>query len=161
MLTITQKSFKYRKVIKRTALPIPKLEISMLVPIPQYAGTIDGLQSRHGEENLLNAAFQTGSISSYAFRLAVGAPRNFPGWKELDFLFSTKSGEYVAVQVRDFEFVHKGNVAEATDTADDIYIVGEFANEGISLKGNRVYTISAGDLNTLDDAKRKVMEVFQ
>jgi hypothetical protein len=72
----------------------------------------------------------------------------------LDFLVQSKSGEYLGIQIRDYDFIHKGAEAESKDMATDIYILQELQKEGINLKGGKIITISDNDITTVDDAKR-------
>jgi hypothetical protein len=147
--------FRYKKVrTKRPELAahvIPDANVAS----ESYAGQIDGKRASQGEENLLHAAYKSGQVTQHQFREIVGT-----GLKELDFLFLTKTGENVAIQIRDYEFIHHGLEAEAKDTASDTYIMQELAKDGILLRGNRVYSISDDDLTTVADARKKLEEIL-
>jgi hypothetical protein len=152
------KPFRYKRA--RRAETLPSIEVFPPAPTPTpIGGTIDGLQARQGEINLFQAAYRTGAVQSHIFRMSVGAPKGLPGWKELDFLFLTKAGNYVGIQVKDYEFVHHGEAATAEDLSDDAYILQELTKEGINLEGNKVISVDALDLETPEEAM-KVVEEF-
>ena len=157
---MTTAPFRYKR--SKRVQPVPGIgDVRPEATVVQeYTGQIDGLKASQGEENLLRAAYKSGAIMSHSFRLPVGAPRNLPGWKELDFLFVTKSGQCVAVQVRDYDFVHKGAEAEGKDLFSDMYIVEELAKIGIFLRGNKIDTVSDDDLGTPEDAKKIVETIL-
>jgi hypothetical protein len=150
-----RKGFRYKKTKAVDNLPIAQVQPEADI-ISEYTGMIDGLKASKGEENLFKAAYKYGAVISHAFRLAVGAPRNKPGYKELDFLFMGKSGEYTAIQIRDYDFIHKGAEAEGKDASNDAFILQELAKDGIFVRQNKVQTISDDDLETPELAKRSV-----
>lgn len=151
--------FRYKRTKKWEKLPsvnaLPPAE-----PPPAVGGTIDGLSAAQGELNLFNAAYKSGAVASHVFRMAVGAPKNKPGWKELDFLFLGKTGEYTAVQVRDYDFVHKGLDNQGKDMANDAFILQELTKEGVSVRDNKIFSISDDDLATPELAKRAVEDIL-
>jgi hypothetical protein len=155
----TASSFRYSRSKKA---PLTALTVKQEMPVEteEYTGIIDGLEAKHGEENLFKQAYKTGAVMGHWFRVSIGAPRNMPGWKELDFLFLLKTGEYVAIQVRDYEFVHKGLEAEGSDMASDMFVLQELAKEGISVRGNSVISIDDNDLLTPELAKHTVQEIL-
>jgi len=151
--------FKYKKTSKR---PTPKgnFTIPAVKETETYTGEIDGMKATQGEENVLRGAYKTGLLLSHGFRVPIGAPRNKPGWKELDFLLSTKAGQYVAVQVRDSDFVHHGEAAEASDIFNDRYIIQQLKNEGVNLKDGKIFTVDDNDVTTVEDAKRLMERIL-
>lgn len=154
-----KKSFRYSYIKTDDVLTIQKPE-RQPKPEQEYSGTIDGLDAKIGEENLLRAATKYEMITGYKFRIAIGAPRNMPGYKELDFLLSNKSGQFVAIQVRDTDFIHKGFEMQAKDQMSDVFILQTLAKEGITLKGGRVWTIDDNQLQTVEDAKKVLEEIL-
>jgi hypothetical protein len=153
------KQFKYKR-IKKPA-PLPAIDPEPLAETPvSPSGIIDGLKASLGEQNLLGAAYKTGLVSAHVFRMPVGAPKYMPGWKELDFLFTTKIGSYVAVQIKDYEFVHHGMASSSADNANDALMLQEFAKEGVLLQGNRIYSVDNNDLQTPEDAARVAKEIL-
>jgi hypothetical protein len=154
-----EKVFKWKKIRRGQATqsvnPQPPANEAQT-----YTGVIDGLKASQGEENLYRAAYKTGLVSSHYFRMAIGAPRNKPGYKELDFLFETKTGDYVAIQIRDYDFVHKGLASAGKDAQDDSFVLVQLTSEGINVRGNRIYTISDDDLTTLEDAVIAIGEII-
>lgn len=154
-----KKSFRYKYIKEEQVETVQKPE-----PFPKpeqtYVGSIDGIRAAQGEENLLRAAMKYEMITGYKFRLAVGAPRNMPGYKELDFLLANKSGQFVAIQVRDTDFIHKGLEMEAKDQISDVLIQQNLAKEGITLKGGRIWTINDDQLKTVEDAKKALEEIL-
>jgi hypothetical protein len=144
--------FRYKR--KKKAEKLPAVEVSGEPEnLDEYAGSIDGLQATRGEENLLTAAYKTGMIMSHVFRMDIGAPKYRPGWKELDFLLMGKTGEYYAIQVRDYDFVHKGLENQGKDLADDSFVLQELKKNGIYVRENKIITISDDDLDTPELAK--------
>ena len=154
------KPFHFKSPRKhREHLPIPDVA-QPVDDVAAYSGQIDGMKAAKGEENFLKGAFKTGLVGQYSFRVAVGAPRNMPGYKELDFLLQTKAGEYVAVQIRDYDFIHHGIVATAKDQASDAFIIQELGKQGINVRMNKIYSVSDDDLTTIEDARKKAEEVL-
>jgi hypothetical protein len=145
--------FRYPKTPKPRPIPVDKPTISQEEE-DVYTGIVLGDKASHGEENFYNAIMKTGMVSYVWFRYAVGAPRNLPGQKELDFLIITLSGAYIAVQIRDYEFVHAGAEMQAKDRYSDIYILEELRNNGITVVDNEIKSVDNKDVDTPEEAKK-------
>lgn len=68
-------------------------------------GAVQGMTASAGEERAARALSRLDRVQEYFFRVPVGGARNTPGWKELDFLVSSRSGLYYLVEV-DSVFTH-------------------------------------------------------
>ncbi len=69
-------------------------------------GIIQDLAASAGEERSARALDKNQNVMSYQFRLPLGAPRNMPGFKELDLLVQAKSGIFYAIEI-DTAFTHR------------------------------------------------------
>jgi hypothetical protein len=153
------KPFKYKKIKKAQQGPVVDVTPGQEVE-SQYTGQIDGYKASQGEENFLKAAYKNGGIMNHIFRMSLGAPRNKPGYKELDFLLTSKSGEHIAIQIRDYDFIHKGQSSEGKDMATDSFLLQELAKEGVTVRGNKILTVSDDDVATPELAKRAVEDIL-
>jgi hypothetical protein len=152
------KPFQYKRVKKAERVDRPRIQ-PPAEDGNQYSGQIDGMKAAEGEENLYNAAIKTGHVIGLEFRKPVGAPRGMPGQKELDFLITLNTGEALAIQVRDYDFVHKGNKNAGEDEATDTYILMKLKTEGVTVRGNKIITISDDDLATPELARKAVEDL--
>jgi hypothetical protein len=71
-----------------------------------FTGMVKGFKASAGEERGGNALEQNPKVANFFFRMTIGAERNMPGFKELDYLIETTSGLYYAVEV-DSAFTHR------------------------------------------------------
>jgi hypothetical protein len=71
-----------------------------------FTGMVKGFKASQGEERVANALTQNPRVANFHFRMTIGAERNMPGFKELDYLIETTSGMYYAVEV-DSAFTHR------------------------------------------------------
>lgn len=71
-----------------------------------FTGMVKGFKASKGEETGANALNRNQKVRNYWFRLTIGAERNMPGFRELDYLIETTSGQYFAVEV-DSAFTHR------------------------------------------------------
>jgi len=72
-----------------------------------FTGMVKGFTASKGEERAANALTKNEKVKDFFFRMTIGAERNMPGFKELDYLIETTSGMYYAVEV-DTAFTHAG-----------------------------------------------------
>ncbi len=102
------KRLKFQRV--RRAPPIlPKggLRRSPSAAEPEaLTGEVKGFKASAGEERAANALGQNSKVADFFFRMTIGAERNMPGFKELDYLIESTSGMYYAVEV-DSAFTHR------------------------------------------------------
>jgi hypothetical protein len=71
-----------------------------------FTGQVKGFKASMGEERAANALVQNPKVADFFFRMTIGAERNMPGFKELDYLIETTGGMYYAVEV-DSAFTHR------------------------------------------------------
>ncbi len=71
-----------------------------------FTGMVKGFTASQGEERAANALAINQKVRDFYFRMTIGAERNMPGFKELDYLIETTSGMYYAVEV-DSVFSHR------------------------------------------------------
>lgn len=114
------KTFKFKKVGSpiKIALP-PKPQFQPSVEQEQLIGEVRGMKASAPEERLAKALDKSGF--QYLFRYSVGAPRNMPGWKELDFLVSAK-GMLFPIEV-DTAFTHREKAN--TDVLHDAIVLND------------------------------------
>lgn len=122
----------------------------------QLLGSVKGMDAKQGEERFAKALDEIGEVLGYQFRIAVGAPRGMPGWKELDFLIQTIYG-YTAVEIDDMSFVHLGKQAEMT-MEDGIRIAG-LADMGVNVR--QIEHVDNARLQNQEDAARAVKELLK
>jgi hypothetical protein len=97
-------TFKFKR--RRQGIPIllPTFPaVQKEVDNEQLTGVVNGMQASAGEERLANALSKANI--PFLFRYAVGAPRNMPGWKELDFV--VMSGGMIHPIEVDTAFTHR------------------------------------------------------
>lgn len=75
-----------------------------------FTGQVRGFKASQGEERAANALDRNPRVRNFFFRMTIGAERNMPGWKELDFLIEAASGMWYAVEV-DSQFTHRDKQA--------------------------------------------------
>lgn len=71
-----------------------------------FTGMVKGFTASQGEERAAGALARNVNVRDFFFRMSIGAERNMPGFKELDYLIETTSGQYYAVEV-DSAFTHR------------------------------------------------------
>ena len=69
------------------------------------SGLVKGWKASKGEERAAIALSRNSNVADFVFRMTIGE-RNMPGFKELDFLITSKVGMYYAVEV-DSAFTHR------------------------------------------------------
>jgi hypothetical protein len=119
----------------------------------QLTGSVNDIKANQFEERLANAL--NDRKVPYYFRYAVGAPKGFPGWKEVDFLVSAP-GQVEVIMVDGVDFVHRGSEAQAQDQLNDIIIKKSLVDYGINI----VRHISTARLTDQTSANQVVREIF-
>lgn len=71
-----------------------------------FVGEVKGFKASKGEERAANALAKNSKVRNFFFRMTIGAERNLPGFKELDYLIEADNGTYYAVEV-DSAFTHR------------------------------------------------------
>ena len=132
---------------------------------PQFArdgeevltGYVDGIPAKRDEEFFMSEVRKVPSVKNSTFRMAVGAPRNMPGWLELDALLETMGG-FRAFEIDDMSFVHLGQRENAETKVKDLRRVAGLAKYGINVpKG--IEHLDAADLETRAQTKNVVREL--
>lgn len=82
------------------------------------SGYVDGIPAARGEEFFVQEVRKHPNHRSSEFRMTLGAPRNLPGWLEMDVLIETYSG-YRAFEIDDMSFVHLGQRESAETVIKD------------------------------------------
>jgi hypothetical protein len=141
---------------RHSELPLTHIRPHFASTPEQLMGTVNGIAANQFEERLGKAL--TERKIPYYFRYAVGAPKGFPGWKEIDFV-TELDGQAKALAVDGMDFVHKGARAQAQDKLNDIIIQKSLESYGYTNIGP-VEHISTARLTTQQDAHQVVREIF-
>ena len=121
----------------------------------QLLGEVQGMPASQGEERMARALSKAGI--QYQFRYSVGAPRNMPGWKELDFLIQHRGLVY-AVEV-DTAFTHREK--QNTDVLHDAIILNDkYINSLGSLYPKVFHADGESDLVNQQNADNYVKRVI-
>jgi len=143
------KPFKFRRVAHPTRIPLePFPALDRAVDDEALTGSVQGKQASAPEERLAKALDKANI--QYYFRYAVGAPRNMPGWKELDFLIS-HAGMVYALEV-DTAFTHRKKAY--SDVLHDAIIQNDRTINGYGTLWPQVFHAS-GDSELANDANAK------
>jgi hypothetical protein len=100
-----------RTTFKRPRRPVPILPKGGLrrqrIDTEQetLSGEVNGFKASAPEERAARALSKNDKVTNFRFRMTVGAERNLPGFKELDYLIES-TGMYYAVEV-DSAFTHR------------------------------------------------------
>jgi hypothetical protein len=113
-----------------------------------FGGEVQGKKASQIEERFAKALDKKGI--PYQFRVAVGASRNMPGWKELDFLVE-KSGTYFAVEI-DSAFTHRDK--GSSDVLHDAIVLKELA--GLPMYPEVLHFDMERDLVTQEETDKTV-----
>ena len=148
-------AFRY-KIIRRKDEKLPPARRPQVARVGEevLSGYIDGFPAARGEEFLVTELRKSRNVRNVSFRMAVGAPRNLPGWLELDVLVETFNG-YRAFEVDDMSFVHRGGREEAESKVKDLRRL-----TGLQKMGYNVRVIEHIDDDKLQDRQltRKTLE---
>lgn len=120
------------------------------------SGYVDGIPAKRDEEFFLSEVRKLPNVLSSEFRMAVGAPKNLPGWLELDALIGTFAG-YRAFEIDDMSFVHLGQREAAETKLKDIRRVDGLRKIGVNVR--EIEHIDAADLEDRDKTKTKIREL--
>lgn len=149
----------YRDFYRRAS----RMKPLYVAPTPKQQEALDGFvqgkSATADEERFARALERNNRAQSYEFRLAVGAPKGMPGWRELDFLVYTYSG-WRAFEIDDTSFVHKGESARTTDRLRDISRIQALSVQGINLLAGIEHVDANVFLNNQADADRKVRDLL-
>ena len=114
------------------------------------SGYVDGMPAKRDEEFFMTEARRRPTVMSSEFRMTLGAPRNMPGWLELDALIETHSG-YRAFEIDDLSFVHLGQREAAETVVKDHRRISGLNDIGVNVR--KIEHIDAADLTTRQDTK--------
>ena len=147
-------AFKYKRIRKQEQkFPSRRPQVAK-VGDEVLSGYVDGFPAARGEEFLVSELRKSRNVRNVSFRMAVGAPRNMPGWLELDLLVETYNG-FRAIEVDDMSFVHRGGREEAESKVKDLRRVA-----GLQKMGYNVREIEHIDDDKLQDRQltRRTLE---
>lgn len=122
-------------MIKRYRLRMPRRHIDLPATTkPSLAqdepevltGVVQGKPASEGEEYFARSLSASPGVTGYEFRVAVGAPRNMPGFKELDFAVYTMAMMY-AVEI-DTPFTHRNKAS--SDILHDAIVLKSLRKKG-------------------------------
>ena len=103
-------------------------------------GSVQGMEASAAEERAVRAISKNKKVDGYEFRRAVLAPRNTPGFKELDLLVASKGMNY-AFEI-DSPFTHRNK--ERADVLHDAQVLRALEQQGF-LVWPRVFHIQGED----------------
>lgn len=115
----------------RTILPSPHKPRADTGEDPEVlGGTVQGKKASAPEERWSKTLDDLPSVDGYDFRYTIGAPRGLPGWKELDFLISSRGLMY-AVEV-DSNFTHRQKAGRG-DVLHDAIVLQALKKQGMEV----------------------------
>jgi hypothetical protein len=116
-------------------------------------GSVQGMPASAAEERMARALEK--KELGFQFRVALGAPRNMPGFKEVDFIVES-NGILYGVEV-DSPFTHaqKGNA----DVLHDAIVINELSQMGMTYP-NVIHANRDGDLIQQDHWNKFVEQIF-
>ncbi len=121
------------------------------------SGFVDGIPAARGEEFFMQEVRKLATHRGSQFRMALGAPRNMPGWLEMDALIETVNG-YRAFEIDDMSFVHLGQRESAETKVKDLRRMNGLAKYGITPRKG-IEHIDAADLDNRMLAKKTIAEL--
>jgi len=121
------------------------------------SGFVDGIPATKGEELFLSEVRKLASHKSSQFRMTLGAPRNTPGWLEMDALVETING-YRAFEIDGMTFVHLGQRESAETKVKDLRRMKGLLKYGITPRYG-IEHIDAADLDNRELTKKKIEEL--
>jgi hypothetical protein len=124
----------------------------------QLTGIINGIRANSkGEERFARALAKDPNIAGFIYSYIVGT-QGMPGWKQLDFLVQTKSGDFHAFSIKDYEFVHHGVASDTQDMINEVTIIEQLEKTGFPVRV--VESIDSRDLDTQEQADALVKEIL-
>lgn len=120
-------------------------------------GSTNGMEASAGEERFAKALNKITSVDGFEFRYTVGAPRNMPGFKEVDFLVQARGLVY-PIEV-DTEFTHRNKGQK--DKLHDAILLNELSKQGMNVYPNVLHLDGESDLVSQDNADRTAKRLFQ
>jgi len=121
------------------------------------SGFVDGIPATKGEELFLREARRHPNHKSSQFRMTLGAPRNMPGWLEMDALIETTNG-YRAFEIDGMTFVHLGQRESAETKVKDLRRMKGLLKYGITPRYG-IEHIDAADLDNRELTKKKIEDL--
>ncbi len=121
------------------------------------SGFVDGIPAARGEEFFMQEVRKLPNHKGSQFRMTLGAPRNMPGWLEMDALIETING-YRAFEIDDMSFVHLGQRESAETKVKDLRRMNGLAKYGITPRKG-IEHIDAADLDNRMLAKNTIAEL--
>ena len=147
-------------MIKRYRLRMPRKHVSDLPATtkPSFAqdepevltGVVQGKPASMGEERFARSLSTSQNVTGFEFRMTVGAQRNMPGFKELDFAVSTMTMMY-AIEI-DTPFTHRNKAS--SDILHDAIVLKSLAKKGTVYP--QVFHVIADSQNVTDQFVKRV-----
>jgi len=120
-------------------------------------GIVQDLKASAPEERFARALSKLKSIDGYSFRETVGAPRNLPGFKEID--FTIYRGGIVYALECDTLFTHAQK--ERADVLHDAIILNELKRMGLEVYPQVIHLAGDTELADQDNADRTARRLFE
>jgi len=121
------------------------------------SGFVDGIPAARGEEFFMQEVRKLPNHRGSQFRMTLGAPRNMPGWLEMDALIQTING-YRAFEIDDMSFVHLGQRESAETKVKDLRRMKGLLKYGITPRYG-IEHIDAADLDKRELTRKKSEEL--
>ncbi len=146
-----KKVFPFKKKSEKSILPSVAVAKPTREVTEELTGYVRGIPANsEAEERFARGLEKNPNVVGYWFRVPMGAPRGMPGWKELDFLVQTASGQAFAFQIADFEFIHHGAKATAYDQIESQLIKDYLSKDGFII--DEVTWVDANKLADQEEA---------
>lgn len=123
-------------------------------PEEVLSGMIGDLKASAPEERFARALHKRGK--SFEFRYTMGAPRNLPGWFEVDFILENH-GVYHAVEI-DTAFTHRSK--QRADVLHDARVLNSLKSRGMNVYPAVTHAMGETDLVDQKSADAFVKRVF-
>lgn len=120
-------------------------------------GEVQGRKASMPEERFANALNESKAVSGFEFRYTVGAPRGLPGWKEVDFIVSSRGVTY-AFEV-DTAFTHRDK--GRADVLHDAIVLKSLKRQNMNIFPKVIHLDGESDLIDKQSAKQTVRRYFE
>ena len=125
---------------------------------PEFlAGEVQGRKASMPEERFANALNESKAVDGFEFRYTVGAPRGLPGWKEIDYLVSSRGMVY-AFEV-DTAFTHRDK--GRADVLHDAIVLKSLKKQNMNVYPQVIHLDGESDLVNKQNAKQTVRRYFE
>jgi hypothetical protein len=154
---VKARTFRYGKKASPDKIPHQRVVLKQEQD-EGFTGKINNFKATMGEERFARALRKNINVAQFSFRMALCAPRGFPGQKELDFLVYLKNGGVRAYSIKDLTFIHTGDKKAAQDKIDEARMKHFLNNQGVPVQ--EISFIDNLDLSSQADADKMVKELI-